>query len=329
MKAVKFGCEPLLATAVRYVLVICLIIFSGKHFIPDVSADDGFPLLTPLEDYRDFISFSIDPLRPNATKNQATGFTKLLFIDAVAARGNDIFIADTSQQMIFLIDRAQHSLSKFAPLTGGGTTDLYFASDFSLYVINQSRGQVIQYSRDGSVIRTFGGRQDLSNPVAVVQSAELNRLLVADGLSAHIVMFNKLGGLSRVIGQNINISNPASSIIDMASANGFIYLLDKLAREVRIINPDGNLLYNFGSSQLKLPVAMAVDYCGRIFVADQFDNAIHVFFDETPLTIVKSNHPGLSGFQLITDLWIDNELLYVTDGPAGRIRVLRIEGGCQ
>jgi DNA-binding beta-propeller fold protein YncE len=308
---------------------VCLIIFSGKHFITDTFADDRYPLLTPLEDYRDFIPFGTDLLRPDMANDSGTGFTKLLFIDAVAARGNDIFVADTNQRMIFLIDRGQRSLSKFAPLTGGGSTDLYYASDFSLYVINQSRAQVIKYSRDGRIIRTFGGRRDLSNPVAVVESSELNRVLVADSLSAQVSMFNKLGGLTRVIGQNINFPSPASSIIDMASANGLIYLLDKLAREVSVANSEGKLLYTFGSSQLKQPVALAIDYCGRIFVADQFDNTIHVFVDEIPLTIFKNNHPGLTGFQLITDLWIDNELLYVADGLSGSIKLLRIEGGCR
>jgi len=329
MKIVKYRCGPLLATAMRYVLVMCLIIFSGKHFIADVSAENGFPLLVPLEDYRDFISYGTDALRPDATRNKATGNTKLLYVDAVSARGNDIFIADTNQRMIFLVDRAQHSISEFVPLRGGGTTDLYFASDFSLYVINQSLGQVIQYSRDGRIIRTFGNRRDLSNPVAVVESTELNRILVADGLSTRIAMFNKLGGLSRIIGQNINISNPVSSIVAMASVDGLIYLLDKLAREVRIVNSEGILLYNFGSLQLKQPVALAIDQCHRIFVADQFDNAIHVFYEAIPLTVLRNDHPGLSGFQLITDLWIDNELLYVADGLSGRVKVLRIEGGCQ
>lgn len=323
-------CRSLMATVTRHVLVICLIIFSGKQFVSDASADDELLTLVPLEDYRDFIPFGTDLLRPDMANDSGTGFTKLLFIDAVAARGNDIFVADTNQRMIFLINRGQRSLSKFAPLTGGGSTDLYFASDFSLYVINQAQGQVIQYSRDGRIIRTFGDkRRGLSNPVAVVESTELNRILVADSLGAQISMFNRLGGTTRVIGQNINISNPASSIIDMAVANRFIYLLDNLAREVRVINLEGSLLYSFGSSQLKQPVALAIDYCGRIFVADQFDNTIHVFVDEEPLTIVKNSYPGLSGFQLITDLWIDNELLYVADGLSGSIKLLRIEGGCR
>ena len=149
IKMVKARYESLLATTLKYVLVVCLLMFSGIHFVADATADDGIPVLTPVEDYRDFISIGTDPFRPDTMKDQTTGFTKLLSIDAVAARGNDIFVADTSQRMIFLIDRAQRSLSKFAPLKGGGNTDLYFASDFSLYVINQFDRQVIEYSRDG------------------------------------------------------------------------------------------------------------------------------------------------------------------------------------
>lgn len=320
-------CKLRLASIIRLVSISCMLVFFVDQFITNAFAESGIPALIPIEDYRDFLSFGTDTLRSNETINQ-TGFTKLLFVDAVAARGNDIFVADTSQRTIFHIDRAQRSLSKFAFLKGGISTDLYIASDLSVYVIDQSQRQVIQYSRDGRIIRIFENNTALANPVAVVESEELNRVLIADSVAGHIVSFNKLGGLSRIIGQNINIPNPVSNIKDMVSSNGFIYLLDQVARQVSIIDTEGRHLYSIGSQQLKQPVAMAVDYCQRIFVADQFDNSIHVFFDEDHLIVFKNYSSGLYGLELLTDIWIDNELLYISDGASGNIKVLRIEGGC-
>lgn len=304
-----------------------MLVFFVEPFITDAFADNGIPELIPIEDYRDFLSFGSDTLRPKET-NKQTGITKLLYVAAVAARGNDIFVADTSQRTIFHIDRAQRSLSKFASLSGGIATDLYIASDFSVYVIDQLQRQVIQYSRDGRIIQIFENNMELANPVAVVESDELNRILVADGVAGHIVSFNKLGGTSRIIGQNINIPNPVSNIKDMVSSNGLIYLLDQVSRQVSIIDTEGRHLYNIDSQHLKQPVAIAVDSCQRLFVADQFDNSIHVFNDKESLTVFKNNNAGLNGFELITDLWIDNELLYITDGASGYIKVMLIDGGC-
>ena len=127
IKAIKVRYWMYLATAVTCILALGLVIFNGTYFIANATADTGVPVLIPVEDYRDFLTFGTDPFRSDTIKDQTTGFTKLLSIDAVAARGNDIFVADTSQRMIFLIDRAQRSLSKFAPLRGGESTDLYFA----------------------------------------------------------------------------------------------------------------------------------------------------------------------------------------------------------
>ena len=321
--------REMFARIICLMLIACMLVFVVEQLITDAFADNIIPALIPIEDHRDFIRFAADPQRPDATNNRVTGFTKLLYVDAVAARGNDIFVADTSQRTIFHIDRARRTLSVFAALTGGVTTDIYVASDFSVYVIDRIHGQVIQYSRDGRIIRIFENNRALISPIAVVESEDMHRrVLVADGVAGHIAVFNRLGNLSRIIGQNINSPHPVSNIIDMVSGDGIIYLLDQTAREVSIIDFEGRHHYSMGNLQLKQPVAMAVDYCQRIFVADQFDNSIHVFYDEDPLIIFENDNGGINGFKLITDLWIDNELLYVADGATGNIKVLRIEGGC-
>lgn len=322
-----FVCKQMLANVLPLMYVPCLVIFLASQFITDAIAAHGLPVLMPVEEYRDFISYASDPLRSNPETNETGGFAKLFSIDAIAARGNDLFVADSAQRSLFLIDRAQHSISKFVPLQGAGGTDLSIASDFSVYVIDRSQRQVLQYSRAGHLLGTFAHNIELSSPVAVAESAELDRVLVADAVTGHIVVFNKLGGLSRILGQSINAPWPISSIIDMVSDRGYIYLLDRLAREVSVIDIDGRHLISMGGLQLKQPVAMAIDHCQRLFVADQFNNSLHVFYDNAPL-IVFENSTGLNGVVMITDIWIDNALLYVADGVTGSIKVLRITGSC-
>ncbi len=285
------------------------------------------PELIALEEYSDFLSSGQDPLILDSESTPTSGFNRLLKADAITARGNDIFVADTSQRTIFHIDRSQRLLSKFASLQGGIASDIFVASDFSVYVIDQFLGQVIQYSRDGRKTGAFGNQSNLTSPVAITESEDSHRLLVADKVTNQVLVFNRLGGLSRIIGQNINIPNPAGSILDIASEKGFIYLLDELTREVSVTDTDGRKLYSVGNAQLKNPVAIALDQCRRLYVADQFDSSIHVFMGEDPLVVFENRIFG-PGMEMISDISIDNGLLYISDGITGYIKVMKIEGEC-
>jgi len=287
------------------------------------------PTLTPIQDFQDFIPFGMDPFQFDKPSEISKGSTRILFAGAVAARGNDIFVADTVQKLIFRIDRAQRTITTFKALSSGQPTALYLASDLSLYVVDRVQNQVLRYTRDGHLVTTFRDSFTLANPVDVMETAGTGRVLIADQLGAKIIEYNRAGAINRTIGQNINRPSPASSIIAMTASRDNIYLLDNVAREVRVTTADGELLYSAGSPSLKQPVALAVDNCQRLYVADQFNNAIHVFYDEDPLTVYENTHPGLSGFLQITDLWIDNDFLYVADGPTGKIKVLLIEGNCR
>ena len=308
-------------------LSFILMFICGTSVIADTSPTSLTPTLTPVAQYENFIFFGVDPLRFEATKD-AFGSTRLLFAAAVAARGNDLFVADTGQQTIFHIDRAQNTISKFVTLTSGQFTALYLAQDLTLYVADRNQHQVVQYARDGRLLKTFRDPFLLSSPVDVAEAEGLDRVLIADELGAHIIEYSHIGAPIEVIGQDINIPDPLSSITAMAVNGKEIFLLDNLAREVHVINSSGELLYRISSPDMKQPMALAVDECQRIFVADRFDNSIYVFHYDNLLTVYKNENPGLSGFQYITDLWIDNNYLYVADGPTGRIKVFLIEGDC-
>lgn len=314
-------------SVIQNILLACLLaLFTGISPAQDI-ADIRAPVLTLLEEHRDFMSHAPDLLRANAITDITTTYTRLFSIAAVAARGNDIFVVDTSQRAVFRIDRMQRSISKFASVQGGTASDLYVADDLSVYVVDQLQRQVIQYSRDGQVIANYANSLDLSSPVAVVESDESHRVLIADRLSSHIAVFSRTGRLSGRIGENINIPSTVSSINAMVSDRDWIYLLDQTAREVSVIDNEGIQLYKVGREDLKQPVSIAVDECQRLYVADQFDNSIHIYhFDEPVLRIENSRRAD--AVQLLTDIWIDYELLYVADGISGSIKVFRIEGGC-
>ena len=289
-------------------------------------AGNGLALI-PIDNFRDFLSFSNDPLNEGNLQTPASGYTQILSADAVAAYGNDIFVADPSQRTVFRIDRGRRTLSRFASLENGAETDLYVSSDLSLYEIDGFQRQVTQYGFDARQVRVYQNNLELSTPVAIAESRQFGGILVADRVANQIVAFNRLGGLSRILGQNINVGPVAGSIKDMTADENFIYILDELGRQVNTVDMEGRVLYSFGKEQLKQPVALAVDRCHRVFVADQFDNAIHVYLDDTHLASFNSNS-GYTGLVRLNDIDIDIDVLYMADGATGDIRMMRIDGKC-
>lgn len=309
-------------------IALCFLLLSGGVLAQEPVVTDEPIRLVLIEEYRDFIRSGIDPYRPDAGFGRS-GFKKILYAQAVAARGNDIFVADIAQRSLFLIDRMQRTLTEFAILPGGGPVNLYLATDYSLYVIDGLHRQITQYARDGRIIKVFSNRFDLVNPVDMAESAESGQLLIADAGRVHVAVFNSVGVMTDILGRGSNIAGSPADIAALAVDHDNIYLLNRLTPEVRVADLAGVMIYAVGQGQLKQPVAIALDPCQRLYVADQFDNAIHIFLQDQPVATRVNQSPGLTGFQLITDIWIDNELLYAADGPTGNIKVFHIEGSCE
>ncbi len=142
----------------RLLQAVLGIVLAGFSVFPDVHARQ--PELLIINDYIDFIPRGHDPLDFDASGNLSGDYIKLLFVDSVAARGNDIFVADTTQRKIFRIDSIQRTISEFATLGPGIGTDLYVSDAFSLFVIDNQAGRVIEYFRDGRKIREFGNKNN-------------------------------------------------------------------------------------------------------------------------------------------------------------------------
>ena len=67
-----------------------------------------------------------------------------------------------------------------------------------------------------------------------------------------------------------------------------------------------------------------VDAENRVFVSDFSDHAIKVY--ERGRLVARAGHPGggLGQFRHISDLWMDEGLLYVADSLNGRVQILRV-----
>lgn len=256
---------------------------------------------------------------------------KLISPVAVAAQATDIFIADTAHKKIFKYDRATQTIATFAAVPDmGGKVSLYVDRGLSVYLVNQVTARTVQFDIDGRVLNVFENAAELPQPVAIAVDDIQAEIFVADQLRAHVLVFNRGGGINRVINAPRSGDYKIQSISAMTFAKNQLYLVDRVRHEVHAMSPTGHLRYTFGAEKLVAPDAITVDAENRVFVADTANNTIKVYrggLFETELRGAGSG--GVSEFQLISALWADNDLLYVADAASASVKIFRILPSCR
>ncbi len=306
--------------------IVLLLLTFAVFFVPVCTASGA--ILTEVQVFKDFLQTATDPFSASGSSLEQPRFIKPLFISAVAARHNHIFFIDSGRSRIYFLDSLSKTISEFAVLKGGETRGLFIAQDLSLFVVDRFDRAVLHYSRDGRLLGRIERDDVLVNPIDVIQNEPHNDVVIADSFGAYLVEFNILGGLRSLIGQNINQATAPANIVAITAGHGRYYLLDGLSRSVTVMNRNGETLDTIGRGVLKQPVSLATDMCGRIFVADQFDNALHIFTPDGLMASLSNERPGLTGFSLITDIWVDENFLYVADGPTAKIKKYLIDIDC-
>ncbi|MCR4299288.1 MAG: NHL repeat-containing protein [Gallionella sp.] len=247
------------------------------------------------------------------------GYIKLRYPTAVSARGNDVYLVDAGLRRIFRYDSAQQTLARFTTLTPDAGTSVYAAPDLSVYVIDPARGQVLHFTRDGIPLPSLSSTGNLARPVSVAADEGGGRVLVACGLYDQIVEFNSLGRpLSVIKPQQVR------AVAAIALGPDGIYVVDRLARQVVVLERDGTFRYAFGAGGLSEPGAIAVSRDNLVFVGDNFDHTVKVYRDG--LLVSKAGGAGAApdSFSGIAGLAVDGSLLYVTDSQNARVQIMLI-----
>ncbi len=286
--------------------------------------------LTLVQIYADFFVTEDDPFKmPSAQSQHLSDYFKPGYISAVTARGHQLFFLDSASGFIFYLDPFRQSVSEFARVNTGETGGLFLAADYSLYVTDPKSRTVLHFSRNGRLLDRISRSDVMPSPVDVIQPDDQpGSLFVVDSLAATLLSFSVSGSLRQVLGQSIDQPSIASSITAISHYKDYFYLVDRVNRTVMVVNRRGQFVDAFGSRILKQPVSIAADRCGRVFVADQQDNSIHVFSEKELLLTLDNSMPGLTGFVLITDIWIDESFLYIADGPGAIIKKYHIDLDC-
>ena len=147
-------------------------------------------------------------------------------------------------------------------------------------------------------------------------------ILVGDAATARVVIFDPLGGAREVLGG----TRPAmlQSITAMALGPGGLYVLDRVAQQVVLLDRRGVPVEVIGEQQLVQPRALAVDASGRVFVSDDMGQRIKVFRGRTLLASFGGGGQAPGRFGRIVSMALDGNMLYVADSLNARVEVLLV-----
>jgi len=264
-----------------------------------------------------------------AEGNVVVGIDHVRFLRpvAVAARGNFIYVVDAGQNLLYRYSRDFGKLTTLKDLNAivaGEVTDLYVDRDLSFYITDTDGGRVLHFDPEGNLIQVFEDRRNLARPVSIIVDEERGQILIADGFNDDVMIFNRLGVLQGAIGARGTDAGEFLNIQAMAEGPDGIYVACRLGHRVQVMSRDGDYIKSFEENTVTFPLAIVVDRDKRAFVGDYLDNTIKVYVDGRLTDKLGGSGSGPGRFKRITDMWLDEGMLYVADSLNGRIQVARI-----
>ncbi len=246
---------------------------------------------------------------------------------AVGARGNLIYIVDAAKQLVYRYNSGTENLTPLYSVSShiqGIPSAIMVDHDGSFYLADGFGRQVLHFSMHGDLLRTFQNDLNLSNPVAVTLSTA-GKVLIADRLFDHVLVFDRLGQAQRAFGERGTGKGQLLELIDMATGPDGIYVLDRLSKSVKIFDDEGMLVRQLARPEVSDPTAIAVDYAERVYISDSFDDSIKIYDRNGLIESVGTSGSQNGQFRMITDLHVDNNFLYVADSANDRVQVFLIK----
>jgi hypothetical protein len=243
----------------------------------------------------------------------------------VAARNDVLLVADNGARVIWRYDRARDGMAAFTGFTGSvpeAGASLQLGSDLSAWVAQPADHAVVQYDLRGRLVRRWVSEFDAPRPVCVVVPEDRSEILVGDAATARVLVFDPLGRPREILGG----TRPAAlqSVTAMALGPGGLYVLDRLAQQVVVLDRRGVPVEVIGEQQLVQPRALAVDASGRVFVSDEMEQRIKVFRGGKLLASFGGSGNAPGRFGRIESMALDGNLLYVADSLNARVEVLLV-----
>lgn len=186
-----------------------------------------------------------------------------------------------------------------------------------LYVADAGLGKVLVLTLDGRLLRTYGSRDELTNPVYVEVDEARRRLYVSDTRPGQIVVYGLDDGKKLLAFGHGELMGAQGVAIDR---DGNVYVADTLNAAVKVYDGEGKLLRSFGERNdsirgLEHPKDLAFDSEGNLWLLDYRKDFIRVFRPDGQLLMTAGGPvTHKMGFSTPTAIYISPEDdIYITD----------------
>jgi hypothetical protein len=254
------------------------------------------------------------------------GGMQLGYATAIAATGGFIYVIDAAAPGLTRLDAMSGRIRLLHELRDTNTSGLYVSTDAIIQVVDRYNRSVVEVDQSGRERRRFSDSRLIPAPVDVTQTNWGSTILIADELRQRLAMFDSMSNPTGLFTTTLSPVAVAASIKAIAATANYVFVLDAASREVTQLDLNGRLVGTHGEDALLAPVALAVDECQRIFVADGHSDGLFVTSPEFYGTNTRAALPPEATLA-VTDLWIDSNMLYIAAGNLG-VYVMAIDPPC-
>lgn len=245
---------------------------------------------------------------------------------AVAARGHLVYIVDAGPQRLYRYDTNMDRievLKELRDVVAGEVSDIYVTPGLEYYLADADGGRVLHFDRGNNLVRTFEDKLNIGRPVGVYVNDDTGYVFIADGFNDDVLVYNRAGLLEGAIGRRGQGEGRFLGITAFAQGPEGYYVATRFGTErVQVMAFDGTYEASFEKDTVTFPTAIAVTGDNRAFVADYLADDIKVFAAGDLVGTLGGHGSAPGRFRRVTDLWLDDGFLYVSDSLNGRIQVL-------
>lgn len=249
------------------------------------------------------------------------GFLTFVSPTALAAVGNDLYVADIGRQKLYRVDLGSRVMSEL-PVRGiRPGMRIRVASDRSVYVLDPAAATIERYARGGQRLTVYADRFSLPQPLDFVIDERRARLVASDRSYQQLVAFHPGGGASYALPWPQQDRTRVLSLGVMALGDDVLHLADPACACLHRYAPDSGRVGTYAEGRVRDPRGMAVDRYGTLYVIDDGGASLKVFRGEELIETVPAHRLGLASLAAIA---ADETRLYLADGAAGRIAMFNI-----
>ncbi|RMH12511.1 MAG: hypothetical protein D6698_15215 [Gammaproteobacteria bacterium] len=242
---------------------------------------------------------------------------------AVAASAGVLYIVDADRHELIRYDsitgegRAITDLSRIA---GGEISDIYLYNNEFLLLADPQGQQVLKVDLQGRLMQVLDAPSNLIAPISISVDLRRHEILVADGSYDDIVVFTLDGEPIATLGERGMENGQFRTMTALAWSDQGLYVAMRTGGRVQVIDANDQFERRLDTEGMIFPSAIVFDRKGRAYISDLMSNNIRVYDGDEQIAVLGGTGVAPGRFQRITDMWIDQGILYVVDSLNGRIQ---------